>query len=73
MVKIAIQEDPSSPFDKTQDRSLRAGKKLYQCEACGLHYVEKEQAEKCEAWCKEHNSCNLEITARAEENNPTAQ
>lgn len=42
--------------------------KLYQCEACGFHYVEKEQAEKCEAWCKEHHSCNLEITAQAEEN-----
>ncbi len=52
MVKIAIQEN----------------KKLYQCEACGFHYTEKEQAEKCEAWCKEHNSCNLEITAQAEEN-----
>ena len=55
MVKILIQED----------------KKLYQCEACGFHYESKEQAEKCEAWCKEHNSCNLEITAEAEENKNT--
>ena len=52
MTRIVMQED----------------KKLYQCEECGFHYVEKEQAEKCEAWCKEHNSCNLEITAKAEEN-----
>lgn len=52
MVKVIIQSD----------------KKLYQCEACGFHYIEKEQAEKCEMWCKEHNSCNIEITAEAEEN-----
>ena len=29
---------------------------------------DQEQAEKCEAWCKEHHSCNLEITASAIEN-----
>lgn len=52
MVKIIIEDD----------------KKLYQCEACGFHYAEKESAEKCEAWCKEHRSCNLEITAQAQEN-----
>lgn len=34
---------------------------LYQCEECGFMYKEKEWAEKCQAWCKEHNSCNLEI------------
>lgn len=40
-------------------------KTLYQCEECGFHYEDRAQAEKCEAWCKEHHSCNLEITARA--------
>ncbi len=48
-------------------------KKLYQCEACGFQYTDdstslitgKEWAEKCEAWCKEHKSCNTEITAHA--------
>lgn len=34
---------------------------LYKCEECGLNYQEKEIAEKCQAWCKETNSCNLEI------------
>jgi len=43
-------------------------KELYQCEECGFHYTEKEWAEKCEAWCREHKSCNIEITAHAEEN-----
>jgi len=35
---------------------------LFQCEECKLHYQEKNWAEKCEAWCKQHNSCNLKIT-----------
>jgi len=52
MVKTLIEDD----------------KQLYQCEACGFHYEDKELAEKCEVWCKEHNSCNLEITVHAEEN-----
>ena len=38
---------------------------LHQCEECGFRYEEKERAEKCEAWCKEHQSCNIEITAHA--------
>lgn len=36
-------------------------KDLYQCEACGFHYYDKETAEKCEAWCSANNSCNLDI------------
>ena len=46
----------------------KENKELYQCEECGFHYAEKEMAEKCEVWCKEHHSCNLEITSHAEEN-----
>ncbi len=38
-------------------------KEYYQCGECGFQYVEKEWAEKCEAWCREHQSCNLEITS----------
>lgn len=36
-------------------------KVLYQCEECGLFYADPETAEKCQAWCAEHKSCNLEI------------
>ena len=43
-------------------------KKLYQCPECGFHYEDREWAEKCEAWCREHKSCNIEITTHAEEN-----
>lgn len=40
-------------------------KKYYVCEECGLTYQEKEWAEKCQAWCAEHKSCNLDIVAHA--------
>ncbi len=46
-------------------------KKLYQCEECGLHYSSKEWAEKCEAWCGEHHSCNLDIIEYAEKESTT--
>lgn len=44
------------------------GKQLYQCPKCGFHYEDRNWAEKCEAWCQEHKSCNIEIAAHAEEN-----
>lgn len=47
-------------------------KELYRCEECGFHYQDKALAEKCEVWCKEHKSCNIEITSHAEENKPKA-
>lgn len=37
-------------------------KKLYRCQECGLEFKKKELAEKCQNWCKENKSCNLEIT-----------
>ena len=40
-------------------------KEYYQCPECGMRYEEKVWAEKCEAWCKEHKSCNLDIIAHA--------
>jgi len=39
--------------------------KLYKCPECGFWYKEKKWAEKCQAWCKEHKSCNLEIIKHA--------
>ena len=38
---------------------------FYQCEECKFLYKDKNWAEKCQAWCKENNSCNLEITKHA--------
>jgi hypothetical protein len=40
---------------------------LYQCPECGLYYEDKDLAEKCEAWCREYKSCNLDIIKHAVE------
>jgi hypothetical protein len=41
-------------------------KELYQCEECGLKYANKEIAKKCQSWCSEHKSCNLDLIKYAE-------
>lgn len=43
----------------------QGGAPLYRCPECGLQYRDRETAAQCEAWCKEHKSCNLEITRYA--------
>lgn len=40
-------------------------KKYFQCESCGFYYEGEEIAGKCQAWCDEHHSCNIEITKQA--------
>lgn len=54
-------------------RHSLADKQLYQCEECGFNYENREWAEKCQAWCKEYQSCNLEITSHAVENKTESQ
>lgn len=39
--------------------------KLHQCGECGLKYKDKKIASTCEAWCRAHQSCNLEIIKHA--------
>lgn len=50
-----------------QNRSHKRDGELFTCPECGLHYNEKHWAEKCEKWCREHHSCNLEITSHSME------
>lgn len=38
---------------------------FYLCEACKLAYLEKELAERCQRWCEQYQSCNLEIVRYA--------
>ena len=40
-------------------------KKYYVCEACDMAYEDKDIAKKCEDWCNENHSCNLEIIKHA--------
>jgi len=37
----------------------------FQCEECELFFKDKEWAEKCEKWCSENKSCNLDIMKHA--------
>ena len=53
-----------SPAEKLLEHQSQSP--LYECPECKLGYREKKWAKACEAWCKEHHSCNLEITAHAE-------
>lgn len=46
---------------------------MYECPECHLNYKEKEWMDKCEAWCKKHHSCSLEIIAHAIENEKKSQ
>lgn len=40
---------------------MTAAKKIYTCKECGMNYEKEHYAKACESWCKEHNSCNMEI------------
>ena len=44
---------------------FKNSKKYFICEECGFAYNEKDWADKCENWCKEHKSCNIDITKHA--------
>ncbi|MBI4173795.1 MAG: hypothetical protein HY519_03695 [Candidatus Aenigmarchaeota archaeon] len=41
------------------------GNSVFVCEACGFAYREQAWAEKCQAWCAKHKSCNVLITRHA--------
>lgn len=50
---------------KNTPSALQENSKTYRCSECGFRYRDKETAEQCEAWCKEHKTCNREITKHA--------
>lgn len=50
------------------DHSKNKPEKVFVCPECGFGYTDAEWAKKCATWCKEHHSCNLEITKHAVEN-----
>lgn len=43
----------------------KKNQKYYLCEACGFGYDDVQTAIKCENFCKDHNSCSMEITKHA--------
>lgn len=34
---------------------------VFICKECGIKYHDEKIAKKCEEWCKENKSCNLNI------------
>lgn len=46
-------------------RQQYKGKSLFRCEECNLLYNQGELALQCQAYCKKHKSCSLEITKKA--------
>lgn len=50
------------------EEEIKKDQNTYQCKECLLHYKDRETVLQCEAWCKEHKTCNVEITRNAEEN-----
>lgn len=38
---------------------------VYQCSICHLHFREKSLQQECEAWCRTHNSCRLQIASQS--------
>lgn len=38
---------------------------FYVCEICSFKYETSDLAQQCEKFCKENNSCSLEITKHA--------
>ncbi len=55
----------SNISNKMVKEQIKNNKKHYICEECNFAYKEKSLAEKCEAYCKEHHQCSLEITKHA--------
>ncbi len=44
-------------FTKEKEEKIET----YICPLCGYEYKEKEWAAKCQRWCQEYKSCNLDI------------
>ncbi len=39
--------------------------KIYYCSVCGYGYANETVAKECEEYCTSHNSCSIQITAKA--------
>ncbi len=46
-------------------RPLQDRPGVFLCEECGLGYADRSSAEACEDYCRSHQSCSIEITAKA--------
>jgi len=50
--------------ENRQEKDMeRAGE--HQCPICQLHFREKSVQQQCEAWCRTHSSCSLQIASQS--------
>jgi hypothetical protein len=68
MAEKTVITTPKAPTKK----KVKKGN-AYVCEICGLAYKETEWAEKCQKWCQERQSCNIEITTHAVDLQPESR
>lgn len=54
-----------TPLETSRVRSDPLSLTGFTCPECNLRYVEESWAKKCEDWCREHKSCNLDIIQHA--------
>lgn len=47
------------------EKIVISGSEYYRCPECGYIYASEETASRCEAWCSENKSCNLDIINKA--------
>ena len=55
----------AGPVGTMVRETIHQGETLHACEECGFAYVDQELAEACEAHCRTHRSCSVEITRHA--------
>ena len=46
-------------------KEVKGDKNHFRCEICDFYYLKESLAKKCEEFCKENNSCNLDIVQYA--------
>jgi len=44
-----------------KNNKIKTKTNLFTCHECGLKYSDTEWRDKCEKWCKDNKSCNLNI------------
>lgn len=57
-----LQKEALKEFWKTAQILLSTtSQKRFMCSICGMQYLDESIAKRCQAWCSEHHSCNLDI------------
>ena len=61
MTERASAKVPAVAFFTMVKQVVREEKTFYVCEECGLAFMDKTIAKRCEQYYHKHKSCNLEL------------